>query len=196
VGAYVEMERKIAQMEALATLQALQQAEVLQHEQREVVIAAYGPPPRSKSHKQKMKIRSHSELVQTAGPSGDHGFTAQDQALLVQSIREICLRATPELDEEYPSFDEPKPKDEGKSKSRRKSKPEGRTSSPELSEVSGCSNGENEQQTANKDKKKKSKKDKKSKKEKEERREKKEKRKKKLARERERVTLSVLEPTN
>ncbi|KAL3914798.1 MAG: hypothetical protein SGILL_005950 [Bacillariaceae sp.] len=209
VGGYVEMERQKAQREALAALQALQQAQALQQEQQDALMAAYGPPPRTKSRSRKPKSQTHSQLVRAAGPSGNNGFTAQDQALLVQNIRDICLRATPELDARYPSFDEPEPKDGAptKPKSKSKKKREDRTSSPELSEVSGTSNGENKQSAANKSaankekkKKKKSKKENLSEEEKKAKREKKERKKRKKAlselAEQQRRAMSVLETVN
>ncbi|KAL3908223.1 MAG: hypothetical protein SGILL_008562 [Bacillariaceae sp.] len=125
-------------------------------------------------------------------------FSAQEQAQLVQNIRDICIRATPELNgEQFPSFDENSLKP--------KHHPDGRTVSPELSEFS--SGGENKQRLANnKDKKKKKKssktkakankdgEEKMDKQDKKERKAKKEKRKKKKAAAAERArALAVLE---
>jgi hypothetical protein len=93
-----------------------------------------GNKSKSKSKKPVKKVR-------------DADLSAKDQATLAQNVRDICLRATPELDgEDYPSFDEPEPKDLPGSKTR-----PGRDSP--ASEMSG---GENKQIVANEEKKKKS----------------------------------------
>lgn len=95
------------------------------------------PSSRSKSKSR----RSKSVVKRTK----DINFTATDQAALAESIRQICLEATPELNkEEFPSFDEPTSREQP-----------GRDSP--ASQTTTSSGGENQQEEANKEKKKKKK---------------------------------------
>lgn len=104
------------------------------------------PSSRSRSCQPKTRSKSKSKRSESVQRETKAELTATDQAALAKSIREICLKATPELNgEEYPSFDE-QPKDDPKDLRPGRDSP--------ASETSG-SGGENKQQVANKEEKKK-----------------------------------------
>ncbi|KAG7353824.1 hypothetical protein IV203_003179 [Nitzschia inconspicua] len=105
-------------------------------------------PSRSRSCKPKSRSKSKPRRSTSEKPSHHIDFNATDQAALAQSIREICLKATPELNgEDYPSFDEPKPKDGKLAACAARDSPD--------SETTGSSGAENEQQVANEKRRKK-----------------------------------------
>jgi hypothetical protein len=106
------------------------------------------PPSRSRSCRPKSRSKSKTRRSKSAKKIRVTELTFTDQVALAQSIRQICLEATPELNgDEYPSFDEPKPKD-----GEQEGQP-GRDSP--ATESTGSSGGENKQQAANKEEKKK-----------------------------------------
>jgi hypothetical protein len=102
------------------------------------------PHWKSRSRRPKTGSKSKSRRGKSSKKVRDAELSAKDQAALAQSIREICLRATPELNgEDYPSFDEPK---DGQGSDIRPGR-----DSPD-SETSG-SGGENKQHVANEEEK-------------------------------------------
>jgi hypothetical protein len=118
-------------------------------EQESAFIQERKPPRKQRSRHPKTRSKSKSTRGKSCMKVRDTKLSATDQAALAQSIREICLKATPELNgEDYPSFDEPKPKDMQGSKTQ-----PGRDS-PD-SEAFDSSGGENKQQVGNEEKKKK-----------------------------------------